>query len=89
MIPTVAYSFYPTYEEILDYGSVLEETYPPLENRDILVYYASLDDVWCRNEMIINDALAYSVATEIKLSDDNEPRSIDECRRRTDWSNWK
>ncbi|KAM2096811.1 hypothetical protein ACFX1R_020409 [Malus domestica] len=23
------------------------------------------------------------------LSDDIEPRFIDECRRRTDWSNWK
>ena len=27
---TVAYSFYPTHEKILDYGSVLEETNPPL-----------------------------------------------------------
>ncbi|KAM1748380.1 hypothetical protein PS1_009337 [Malus domestica] len=61
---TVAYSFYPTYEEILDYGSVLEETNPPLEN-------------------------PYAVATEIMLSDDIEPRSIDECRCRTDWLNWK
>ena len=39
--------------------------------------------------MIVNDALAYAVATEIMLSDDIEPRSIDECRRRTNWSNWK
>ncbi|KAM2926381.1 hypothetical protein FF1_043752 [Malus domestica] len=23
------------------------------------------------------------------LSDDIESRSVDECRRRTDWSNWK
>ncbi|KAM0996975.1 hypothetical protein ACFX2C_006915 [Malus domestica] len=30
--PTIAYSFYPTHEEILDYGSVLEETNPPPEN---------------------------------------------------------
>ena len=87
--PTITYSFYPTHEEILDYGSVLEETNPPPENRKILVHYASLDDVWRRNEMIVDDALAFAVATEIMLSDDIEPCSIDECRLRTDWSNWK
>ena len=32
MNPTVAYSLYPTYEENLDYGSVLEETNPPPAN---------------------------------------------------------
>ncbi|KAM1628851.1 hypothetical protein ACFX2K_017216 [Malus domestica] len=62
--PTIAYSFYPTHEEILDYGSVLEETNPPREN-------------------------PFAVATEIMLSDDIESRSVDECRRRADWSNWK
>ena len=89
MNPTIAYSLYPTHEEILDYGSVLEETNHLLENREISVYYASLDDVWRRNEMIVNDALTYAVATEIMLNDDIEPGSVDECRRRTDWSNWK
>ncbi|KAM1696924.1 hypothetical protein ACFX13_031796 [Malus domestica] len=89
MNPTVAYSFYPTHEEILDYENVLKETNHPSENRDISVHYASLDDVWCRNEMIANDALTYAITTEIILSDDIEPRSVDECRRRTDWSNWK
>ena len=39
--------------------------------------------------MIIDDALAYAVAIEIMLSDDIEPCSVNECRRRTDWSNWK
>ena len=39
--------------------------------------------------MIINDAFAYSVATDIMFSDDIEPRSVDECQRRTNWSNWK
>ena len=39
--------------------------------------------------MIVDDALAFAVATEIMLSDDIEPRSVDECRRRADWSNWK
>ncbi|KAM2710920.1 hypothetical protein EV2_048440 [Malus domestica] len=82
--PTVTYSLYPTHEEILDYRRVLKETNPPPKNCEISVHYASLDDVWCRNEMIVDDALAYAVATEIMLSDDIEPRSVDECRRRTD-----
>ncbi|KAM2595778.1 hypothetical protein TB2_040288 [Malus domestica] len=82
---TIAYSFDPTYEEILNYRSVLEETNPPYENHEISVYYASLDDVLCRNEMIVDD----TVPTKIMLSDDIEPRSFDECQRRIDWSNWK
>ncbi|KAM2685817.1 hypothetical protein EV2_008778 [Malus domestica] len=77
--PIVIYSFYPTHEEILDYKSVLEETNPPPENHEISVYYASLDDVLSRNEMIVDDSLAYAVATEIMLSDDIEPHSVDEC----------
>ncbi|KAM2777831.1 hypothetical protein PS2_010124 [Malus domestica] len=55
--PTVVYSLYPTHEEIINYGSVLEETNPPPENHEISIDYVSLDDVWCRNEMIVNDAL--------------------------------
>ncbi|KAM1519809.1 hypothetical protein ACFX1Z_022571 [Malus domestica] len=84
---TIAYSFYPTHKEILDYGSVLEETNPSPNNREISVYYASLDDVWRINEMIVDDALTFAVATEIMLSDDIEQHSVDECQRRTDWSN--
>ena len=39
--------------------------------------------------MIVDDALANVVATKIMLSDDIEPHSVDECRRKTNWSNWK
>ena len=53
------------------------------------VHYTVLDEVWNRNEMIVDDTFAYLVATDIMLSDDIEPRSVNECRRRTDWSNWK
>ena len=41
----VAYSFFPTHKEILDYESVLEETNPPPENREFSIHYASLDNV--------------------------------------------
>ncbi|KAM2003746.1 hypothetical protein ACFX15_027280 [Malus domestica] len=70
--PTISYSFYPTHEKILNYGSVLEKTNPRHENHEISIFYASLDDVWCRNEMIVDDALEYAVATKIMLSDDIE-----------------
>ena len=43
--PIIAYSFYPTHEEILDYKNVIEEKNPPPQNYEISVYYASLDDV--------------------------------------------
>ncbi|KAM2088198.1 hypothetical protein ACFX1T_032306 [Malus domestica] len=87
MNPTIAYSFYATHEEILDYGSILEETNPLPEDREISVYYVSLDDVWNINEMIVDDALAFAVAIEIMLSNDIEPHSVDECQRRNDWLN--
>ncbi|KAM1175401.1 hypothetical protein COP2_028526 [Malus domestica] len=86
---TVAYLFYPTHEEILDYGSIVEQTNPLPENHEISVYYPSLDDVWCRNEMIIDNTLAYAIATKIMSNNDIEPHSFNECRHRIDWSNWK
>ena len=87
--PTIAHSSVPTHEVILDYGDASDETCRPPEKREISVHYTVLDEVWNRNEMIVDDAFSYSVATDIMLSDDIEPRSVDECRRRTDWSNWK
>ncbi|KAM3000765.1 hypothetical protein FF2_037134 [Malus domestica] len=85
--PTIAHSSVPTHEVILDYGDALDETCWPSQNREILVHYTVLDEVWNRNEMIVDDAFVYSVATDIMLSDDIEPRSVNEYRRRTDWSN--
>ncbi|KAM2566755.1 hypothetical protein TB1_009215 [Malus domestica] len=42
---TITHSFVPTHEVILDYGDVLNETTRPLENREISVHYAILDEV--------------------------------------------
>ncbi|KAM1466174.1 hypothetical protein ACFX1X_045115 [Malus domestica] len=86
---TIAHSSVPTHEVILDYSDASNETCRPPENREISVHYTVLDEVWNMNEMIIDDAFSYSVATDIMLNDDIEPRSFDECQRRTDWSNWK
>ncbi|KAB2605101.1 hypothetical protein D8674_004818 [Pyrus ussuriensis x Pyrus communis] len=62
---------------------------PASQNHEISVYYAVLDEVWNRNEMIVDDAFAYTVALDTMLSDDIELRSIDKCQRRMDWLNWK
>ncbi|KAM1850346.1 hypothetical protein ACFX13_014545 [Malus domestica] len=86
---TIAHSFVPKREVILDYSDASDETCRPPKNREILVYYTVLDEVWNRNEMIVDDAFSYLVATNIMLSNDIEPSSVDKCRRRTDWSNWK
>ncbi|KAM1634476.1 hypothetical protein ACFXTN_011406 [Malus domestica] len=87
--PTIAHLFVPTHEFILDYNDVLDETTWPSKNREIEVHYAVLDEVWNRNEMIIDNAFAYTITTNIILSDDIETRSVDECQGRTDWLNWK
>ncbi|KAM2098019.1 hypothetical protein ACFX1R_021481 [Malus domestica] len=63
--PTIAYSSVLTHEVILDYDDALDETYRPLENREISHHYTILDVVWNKNEMIIDDAFSYSVATDI------------------------
>ncbi|BBN67664.1 Disease resistance protein CC-NBS-LRR class family [Prunus dulcis] len=42
-----------------------------------------------RNEMIIDDIFAFTVAAEIIKDDDIEPCSINECTQRQDWPKWK
>ncbi|KAM1091208.1 hypothetical protein ACFX19_018934 [Malus domestica] len=79
---TIAYSSIPTHAVILDYDDASE-------NCEISVHYAVLDEVWNRNKMIVDDAFAYTVASDIMLSDGIEPCSVNECRCRMDWSNWK
>ncbi|KAM3003178.1 hypothetical protein FF2_033570 [Malus domestica] len=69
----MAYGTIPTYEVTLDYGTDLEETNLPLENCENAVHYTSLDEVWNQNKMIVDDAFAYTIATNIMISDDIEP----------------
>ncbi|KAM0965404.1 hypothetical protein ACFX2C_021317 [Malus domestica] len=76
--PTIIHSSVPTHEVILDYGDASDETCRPLKNRYISVYYTVLDEVWNRNEMIVDDVFSYSVATDIMLSDDIEPCFVDD-----------
>ena len=53
-----------------------------LENTKISINYCN--DLWNRNEIIIDDMFAFSVAHEI-MHDHYKPRSITECRQRQDW----
>ncbi|CAL9011562.1 unnamed protein product [Prunus brigantina] len=42
------------------------------------------------NEMVIDDIFSFVVAAEIiKGHEDIEPRSVDECKERSDWPKWK
>ncbi|KAM1011227.1 hypothetical protein ACFX2C_046601 [Malus domestica] len=67
---TIACSYVPTYEVILDYGDALDKITRSPKNREISVHYVVLDEVWNRNKMIVDDAFAYTVATDIMLGDD-------------------
>ncbi|KAM2860900.1 hypothetical protein COP2_026148 [Malus domestica] len=74
--------------------NVLHKTHIPEEievheSKEISINYACTNELWDRNEIIIDDMLAFAVATKIILSDDLEPRSIDECKQRQDWPKWK
>ncbi|MCF8704081.1 hypothetical protein L3055_11140 [Corynebacterium sp. MC-02] len=55
-------------------------------NTEISMSY--YNEIWDRNEIIIDDAFALSVAHEI-MNDDYEPRSLTECRQRQDWPKWE
>ena len=55
-------------------------------NTEILMSYCN--EIWDRNEIIIDDEFALSVAHEI-MNDDYEPRSLTECRQRQDWPKWE
>ena len=43
-----------------------------------------------KNKIIVDNVFSFKVALDITRSDeDNEPRSVEECRRRDDWPLWK
>ncbi|CAL8992335.1 unnamed protein product [Prunus brigantina] len=64
-------------ENVIGETSTSELTTVP-ESQEISLNYTSTDELWNRNDMII-DIFAFSVATEIIKDDDIESCSIDEC----------
>ncbi|KAM0987316.1 hypothetical protein ACFXTH_011452 [Malus domestica] len=85
---TIRDSVLPEKENVLDESHVPEET-EVHESKEISINYACTNELWDRNEIIIDDMFAFAIATEIILSDDIEPRSVDECKQRQDWPKWK
>ncbi|KAM2271495.1 hypothetical protein ACFXTI_038799 [Malus domestica] len=65
-------------ENVMDETHVPEET-AIHESKEISINYACTNELCDQNEIIIDNMFAFTVATEIILSDDIEPRSIDEC----------
>ena len=60
------------------------------ENCEISVSYVHTGEKWDRNNIIINNIFAFQVASDIISNDeDPEPRNVEECRHRNDWSKWK
>ena len=65
---------------------VPEETHAP-ENNETSINYVSTGYIWNRNNIIVDDIFAFTIALEITRSDeDSQPQTIEEYRRRHDWS---
>ena len=61
-----------------------------LANDEISINYASTGELWDLTKVVISEVFSFAIATEIlKENDDHEPRSVDECRSKHDWSKWK
>ena len=61
-----------------------------LANDEISINYASTGELWDHTKVVINEVFCFAVATKIlKEDDDHEPRSVDECHSKNDWSKWK
>ena len=90
----------PTISKIItpEEESVIEVTYAPediqnhedaqvLANDEISINYASTGELWDHTKVVINEVFYFAVAIEIlKEDDDYEPRRVDECRNKHDWS---
>ncbi|KAI5350870.1 hypothetical protein L3X38_003761 [Prunus dulcis] len=77
--PTIHNSNAPQNGQVLsEKENVLGKTSAPRvatvpESQEIFINYTSTDKLWNRNEMIIDDIFAFSVATEIIKDDDIKP----------------
>ena len=77
-----------TREEVPQKGSE-SENIDNENNLEISINYANTGLGWQRNDLVIDDVFAYSVAREIMDEDDNDPKTMEECRHRNDWTSWK
>ena len=73
-------------EQFMNETTLEEVKIMDLENNEIFINYCN--DLWDRNEIVIDNMFAFLVANEI-INDDYELRSITKCRQRQDWPKWK
>ena len=49
-----------------------------------------MEKKWNRKEITVDNIFAYNVAVDLLKEDkDYEPKSIEECRKKTDWPEWR
>jgi hypothetical protein len=61
-----------------------------IENNEISINYVSTGKRWNRNKTIIDKKFAYAIAIDIiNENEDQEPKTIEECRHRKDWPKWR
>uniref|UniRef100_A0A803KUX7 Core-2/I-branching beta-1,6-N-acetylglucosaminyltransferase family protein n=1 Tax=Chenopodium quinoa TaxID=63459 RepID=A0A803KUX7_CHEQI len=67
-----------------------EQDVQNIDNNEISMNYVSTKTQWNRKDVIVNETFANSIAIDI-VSDENdvEPRTVEECRRRSIWPKWK
>ena len=79
---------------------VLEEQYlapeeqkfqdPEDHKNETSINFITTRKCWDRVETIVDDIFAYNVALEIMEEiEDLEPKSVEECRHRSDWPKWR
>ena len=95
--PIISKIITPEEESAIEVTHALEEAIVPeeienhedaqvLANDEISINYASIGELWDRTKMVINEVFCFAIATEILKEDDHEPRNVDECRSKHDWS---
>ena len=76
-------------EQITDTTKTLDEVQVPenVDNHEISINDVSTEKRWNRDEINVDNIFAYAIALEImEESEDLEPKSVEECRRRNDWT---
>ena len=71
-------------------NTISEECEIPKDNNEISINYVMTGKRWNRTHVIIDNIFAYNVALDIiSENEDLEPKSVEECRHRRDWLQWK
>ena len=76
--------------ELMDKEQKVSEKTHVHEYKEISINSVSTINIGDKNNIIVDDIFASTVAFEITRKDeDHEPQTIDECRCRHNWPKWK